>query len=214
MDLNIQIDAGDVTGGLDGAVSALERIKRLVESTEPFGTHLAKGSKVEVDSLMAQMRRLVNGVEGDMKRVASALKGATPKDMREELQRTLAPMKQLVTLAAELSKAKFSGLDGAKAAGEVRKTLEAVKQLADAYDRLTVETNQQAAAAQNAAAKTAQANLQAKANLDAQVRAAQGRLQELIQNRPAGALMTASAGLVKKKGGSRPVSPISWAWSA
>ena len=71
--------------------------------------------------LMAQMRRLVNGVEGDMKRVASALKGATPKDMREELQRTLAPMKQLVTLAAELSKAKFSGLDGAKAAGEVRK---------------------------------------------------------------------------------------------
>ena len=136
MELNIQFDAGNVTGGLDGAVSSLERIKRLIETTTPFGEHLARGSKVEVDSLMAQMRRLVSSVDGDFKRLATSMKTATPTETRKELERMLTPLKQLVLMTAELSKAKFKGIEGTKAAAEIRKVLGEVQTLANAYDRL------------------------------------------------------------------------------
>lgn len=180
MDLNIQIDAGDVTGGLDGAVSALERIKRLVESTEPFGTHLAKGSKVEVDSLMAQMRRLVEGTEGGMRRIEQAMRSATPADMRREIERLATPMRQLVQMAKELSGAKFSGLDGVKAAAEVNQVVGAVRQASAAYDKLKADVYAAGAAADATARKLAAAAAEA----------ARPRLRANLPGVAAGALMS------------------------
>lgn len=190
MDLNIQIDAGGVTGDLPSAASALERIKRLVESTEPLGTHLAKGSKTEIDSLLVQMRRLATSIEGDMGRVERAMKDATPKDMRAELERTLVPMRQMVQLMDQLRTMKFEGLGGVRAAAKITEIAGAVKDLTGEYGKLTLATAAAGKAAETNAVAAAAASRAATAALDKQISDAQARVAAFIKNHPAGDLST------------------------
>lgn len=161
MDLNITFDAGGVGGDdLNRTRAALQQIKALVESTEPFGTHLAKGSKVEIDGLMAQMRNLARSMEGDLKRVETAMKSAAPVSMRQELERVSTTMRKLAESFAEANrtKVKFEGAGGSKAFDQMRtraKQLEvAITNLGSAYGRLAMNADNASRAAADATARS------------------------------------------------------------
>jgi TP901 family phage tail tape measure protein len=198
VDLNIQFDAGGVTGDLKSAETSLRQIKALVESTEPFGTHLAKGSKVEIDSLLAQMRNLATQVEGSMGRVRRAMRDAEPKELRKALEETAQPLRQITGMMRELGTAKFSGMGAAKAAQEVRQLSTSVHNLTESWGRASQSAAMAGATMEATAAratKAAQAaGVAARSRLDASVAAATNRLNAFIQNHPA-AQMPPVAGL-------------------
>lgn len=185
LNIDLQLDAGNVTGGVDGALQTLERIKALIESTEPYGERLARNSKVNVDGLLAQMRKLATDTEGAFRRMDEAMKLRQPAAIKRALAELNDPMRRLIDATVQLNNVKFKGIDGIKAAANTQKATEAVQRLADQYDHAARRANRLDTQHRLAMQSLAQVNATAMVDLDRMTKEAMARVSNFIQNHPA-----------------------------
>lgn len=185
LNIDLQLDAGNVTGGVDGALQTLERIKALIESTEPYGERLARNSKVNVDGLLAQMRKLATDTEGAFRRMDEAMKLRQPAAIKRALAELNDPMRRLIDATVQLNNVKFKGIDGIKAAANTQKATEAVQRLADQYDHAARRANRLDTQHRLAMQSLAQVNATAMVDLDRMAKEAMARVSSFIQTRPA-----------------------------
>lgn len=185
LNIDLQLDAGNVTGGVDGALQTLERIKALIESTEPYGERLARNSKVNVDGLLAQMRKLATDTEGAFRRMDEAMKLRQPAAIKRALAELNDPMRRLIDATVQLNGVKFKGIDGIKAAANTQKATEAVQRLADQYDHAARRANRLDTQHRLAMQSLAQVNATAMVDLDRMTKEAMARVSNFIQNHPA-----------------------------
>ena len=94
MDINIELDAGGVTGGADDALATLQKIRDLVARMEPVTARLSKDSRVDFSPILASLKGLVSEssetarkLQDSMRQGASGAAQALRGDLVNSLQK-------------------------------------------------------------------------------------------------------------------------------
>lgn len=106
MDVNIQLSAGSVTQGADSALKTLERIKALVESTEPITSKLSRDSRLDVSQQLQALKTLTQQAEATAQRLKAALTlggSGIGQNLRKELTSALNDVRTQIDSVSRVS---------------------------------------------------------------------------------------------------------------
>lgn len=138
LDINIQLDAGEISSGTEGAIRDLERLRKAVQGIESVAGRLQGAQRGELDAYMAKARQAVNSVESDAKKLARTLTTLDPKDLRQRLTEMNSSMGGLLKLVDELRRKQWTGPGAEAAVGKIRMLAAQVGATVETFGKLAM----------------------------------------------------------------------------
>lgn len=138
LDINIQLDAGEISSGTEGAIRDLERLRKAVQGIESVAGRLQGAQRGELDAYMAKARQAVNSVESDAKKLARTLTTIDPKDLRQRLTEMNSSMGGLLKLVDELRRKQWTGPGAEEAVGKIRMLAAQVGATVETFGKLAM----------------------------------------------------------------------------
>lgn len=138
LDINIQLDAGEISSGTEGAIRDLERLRKAVQGIESVAGRLQGAQRGELDAYMAKARQAVNSVESDAKKLARTLTTLDPKDLRQRLTEMNSSMGGLLKLVDELRRKQWAGPGAEEAVGKIRMLAAQVGATVETFGKLAM----------------------------------------------------------------------------
>ena len=136
MDINIQLDAGNVTGGADSALRTLEKIKSLIDSTEPITSKLSKNSRLDFSQQLQALRNLTQQAETTSQKLQKALDSGSKGWATRFRNQLSAGLGEVQAALEKLSNVKLRGPDSKAMAASLKDAKRQVVDLETTIQRL------------------------------------------------------------------------------